>query len=78
MLGPPGGVRGARYKPAIGEELFGRGEAVDAIDLRVDGEGVDLADAGDQIALQPSSVADPARQIRCEMFPPLSGSAQAR
>ncbi len=37
MLGPPGGVRGARYEAAVGEELFGGGEAFDAIDLGVDG-----------------------------------------
>ena len=47
MLRPPRGVGGPRHEPAVGEELFGGGEAVDAIDLRVDAEGVDLADAWD-------------------------------
>ena len=47
MFGPPGGVGGPRHEPAVGEELLGGGEAVDAIDFGVDGEGVDLADAGD-------------------------------
>ncbi len=45
MLGPPCGVGGARHEPAVGEELFGGGEAFDAIDLGVYGQGVDLADA---------------------------------
>ncbi len=42
----PGGVVGAGNEAAVGEELFGRGEAFDAIDLGVDGKRVDLADAG--------------------------------
>ncbi len=37
MLRPPRGVGGARHEPAVGEELFGGGEAFDAIDLGVDG-----------------------------------------
>ena len=47
MLGPPSGVGGSRHEPAIGKELLGGGEAFDPIDLGVDREGVDLADARD-------------------------------
>ncbi len=47
MPGPAGRVVGARDEAAVGEELARRGEARDAVDLRIDGEGVHLAEPGD-------------------------------
>jgi hypothetical protein len=41
------GVVGTGHEAAVGEELFGRWEPFDAVDLGEDGEGIDLSDSRD-------------------------------